>query len=113
MLWMKPQSCFGRRLGNNLDILMMERNEGGMFSLSGVVIGKSLAPSCAGGAGMSSEACGPPQPDTPPSAARSPEVVSCWEGTHKGAGGKVGECTEGVLECGLELVKVVVGVEQW
>jgi len=65
---------------------MIEQNEGGIFSLSGVVVSKALAPSHAGGAGMSSKTCGPPEPDAPPSAARSPEVVSCWEGTHQGGG---------------------------
>jgi len=94
---------------------MIEQN-GGMFSLSVVVVDEALASSRAGGAGMSNGACEPPEPDAPPSAARSPEVMSCWEGTHKG--GKVGECTTGVLEGGLELVEVVIvthtgGIERW
>jgi len=47
------------------------------------VIDKALVSSPAGGVGMLSEASGPSKPDVPPSAARSPEAMSCWKGHTK------------------------------
>ena len=57
-----------------------------------VVDDKALASSPAGGAGVSSEACRPSEPDTPPSATRSPEVMSWWKGPaqRRGRGAKSG-----------------------
>jgi len=54
------------------------------------VIDKALVSSPAGGMGVLSKASGPSKPDVPPSATRSPEVMSCWEGHTKAGRGTKG-----------------------